>query len=120
MGSNQSKNVFKQIFIDYWAEFLEMNREYQAEYYDTVIKKMLGCGDPENGFISYRCLQCGEVKKIPFSCKSSFCLSCAKIYADKWVDYISKALFIGVRYRHVVLMSDESSSGNISIIILFF
>ena len=80
MGLDQSKNVFKQIFIDHWAEFLEMNREYQAEYYDTVIKKMLGCGDPENGFISYRCLQCGEVKGIPFSCKSSFCLSCAKIY----------------------------------------
>jgi len=73
MSLNQSKNVFKQIFIDYWAEFLEMNREYQAEYYDTVIKKMLGCGDPENGFISYRCLQCGEVKRVPFSCKSSFC-----------------------------------------------
>jgi len=107
MGLNQSKNVFKQIFIDHWAEFLEMNPEYQTEYYDVVIKKMLGCGDPENGFIAYRCLRCGEVKKIPFSCKSNFCLSCAKIYTDKWVDYISEALFIGVRYRHVVLTVPE-------------
>jgi len=107
MSLNQSKNVFKQIFIDYWAEFQKMDPEYQTEYYDTVIKKMLGCGDPENGFVSYRCLQCGEVKKIPFSCKSSFCLSCAKIYTDKWVDYISEALFVGVRYRHVVLTVPE-------------
>jgi len=51
MSLNQSKNVFKQIFIDHWAGFLEMNREYQAEYYDTVIKRMLGCGNPEHGWI---------------------------------------------------------------------
>ena len=107
MSLNQSKNVFKQIFIDHWAEFLEMNPEYQREYYDTVIKKMLGCGDPKNGFISYRCLQCGEVKRVPFSCKSSFCLSCAKIYTDKWVDYLSEALFTKMRYRHVVLTVQE-------------
>jgi hypothetical protein len=98
-----SKNVFKQIFIAYWAEFQKMNPEYQTEYYDGVIKKMLGCGDPENGFMAYRCLSCGEVKKVPFSCKSNFCLSCAKIYTDEWVDYISNALFNGMRYRHIVL-----------------
>jgi len=107
MSLNQSRDVFKQVFIDHWAEFLEMNPGYQAEYYDTVIKKMLGCGDPENGFISYRCLQCGEVKRVPFSCKSGFCLSCAKIYTDEWVDYLSEALFTRMRYRHVVLTVPE-------------
>ena len=107
MSLDQSKNVFKQIFIDYWAEFLEMNREYQAEYHDTVIKKMLGYGDPENGFMSYRCLQCGEVKRIPSNCQSSFCLFWAKIYPDEWVDYLSEALFTKMRYRHVVLTVPE-------------
>ena len=64
-------------------------QEYQIEYYDRVVKEMLGCGDPEKGFKSYRCLWCGEVKKVPFSCKSSFCLTCAKIYIDQWVDRIN-------------------------------
>ncbi|PIY32189.1 MAG: hypothetical protein COZ07_06570 [Candidatus Infernicultor aquiphilus] len=107
MIPNYNKNVFKQIFIDHWSEFQQMNPRYKTEYYDKTIKKMLGCGDPENGFISYRYLHCGEVKKIPFSCKSSFCLSCAKIYTDEWVDYISGALFTGMRYRHVVLTVPE-------------
>lgn len=84
-----------------------MKPEYQAEYYDSVIKKMLGCGDTENGFMSYRCLHCGEEKRVPFSCKSSFCLSCAKIYTDEWADYISRTLFAGMRYRHVVLTVPE-------------
>lgn len=101
------KDVFKRIFIDHWEKFQEMSPEYQTEYHDGVIKKMLSCGDPENGFISYRCLECGEVKKVPFSCKSSFCLSCAKIYTDEWVDYIGEALFTGMRYRHVVLTVPE-------------
>lgn len=107
MSPNYNKNVFKQIFMDWWGKFREMDAEYQTENYDTVIEKMLGCGDPKNGFVSYRCLQCGEVKKVPFSCKGSFCLSCAKIYTDEWVDYIGGALFNGVRYRHVVLTVPE-------------
>lgn len=107
MSPNHNKNVFKQIFMDHWAEFQKMNPGSQTEYYDTVVKKMLGCGDLEKGFMAYRCLWCGGVKKVPFSCKSSFCLSCAKIYTDEWVDYIGGALFTGMKYRHVVLTVPE-------------
>jgi len=107
MSPDYNKNVFKQIFVDYWAEFQKRYSRYKTEYYDVVIEKMLGCRDPENGFMAYRCLWCGEIKKVPFSCKSSFCFSCAKIYIDEWVDYISKALFNGMRYRHVVLTVPE-------------
>lgn len=107
MNPNHNKNVFKQIFIDHWDKFRRKYPRYNTEYYDNVINKMLGCGDPENGFMAYRCLGCGELKKVPFSCKSSFCLSCAKIYVDKWVDYISKTLFTGMRYRHLVLTMPE-------------
>jgi len=107
MGSKHNKNVFKQIFGDYWAGFQNMKPEYQTEYYEGIIKKMMGCTDPENGFISYRCLHCGEVRRVPFSCKSSFCLSCAKVYTDEWAEYIARTLFKGMRYRHVVLTVPE-------------
>jgi len=107
MSPNHNKNVFKQIFIDHWVEFCKKYPRYNTGYYDSVINKMLGCGDPENGFMAYRCLGCGELKRIPFSCKSSFCLSCAKMYVDEWVDYISRTLFRGMRYRHVVLTMPE-------------
>ena len=107
MNSNSNKNVFKQIFIEHWTEFQNKYPKYKTEYYNKVIKKMLRCGNPENGFVSYRCQRCGETKRVPFSCKSSFCLSCAKIYTDRWVEYISKSLFIGMRYRHIVVTVPE-------------
>jgi hypothetical protein len=40
---------------------------------------------------------------VAFSCKSSFCLSCCKVYIDQWVDHIGRTLYEGVSYRHVVL-----------------
>ena len=107
MEAKVEKNVFKQIFRDYWDEFQEKNPRYQTEYYSKVIKKMLWCGNIANGYAVYRCVNCGEEKKVAFSCKSSFCLTCAKVYTDKWVDYVGEALFEGVRYRHLVLTVPE-------------
>ncbi len=53
------------------------------------------------------CINCGEDVVVGFSCKSSFCLSCARSYVDRWVEYISGHLFPGVKYRHVVLTMPE-------------
>ena len=96
--------TFKQIFRDHWEPFRAANQRYNTTYYDEVIQKMLDCGDPEQmGYAQYLCLDCGETRKIAFSCKSSFCLSCGKVYADKWVEFIGRRLFPGIVYRHVVL-----------------
>ncbi len=65
---------------------------------------MLDCGDPEKmGFAQYRCTFCGETRRIAFSCKSSFCLSCCKVYTDRWADFIGRRMFPGMIYRHIVL-----------------
>ena len=65
---------------------------------------MLDCGDPEKmGFVQYRCMGCGQTRRIAFSCKSSFCLSCARVYTDQWSDFIGQRLFPSVTYRHTVL-----------------
>lgn len=37
------KNVFKQIFHDYWRRYRKIHPEYDTEYYGRVIDKMLGC-----------------------------------------------------------------------------
>ena len=102
-----SRETFKRIFREHWEGFKEANPRYAGNYYDGVIGKMLGCGDAANGFMAYRCLHCGELKRVPFSCKSSFCLSCAKVYTEQWVEYINKALFRGMKYRHLVLTIPE-------------
>jgi Putative transposase/Transposase zinc-binding domain len=98
-------SVFKQIFADHWDEFKLAYPRYQSAYYDGLVAKMLGCGDPDKmGYIEYRCEQCGQGKHlVSMSCKSSLCLRCAKVYVDNWVSQVSKVLHEGVLYRHIIL-----------------
>ena len=102
---SQDWNVFKQIFVDHWDGFKRVYPRYNKPYYDGLVDKMLGCGNPEKmGYIAYRCLHCGEGKQlVSMSCKSSLCLRCAKVYVDNWVSQVSKMLHDGVIYRHIVL-----------------
>jgi hypothetical protein len=102
------KETFKQIFHDHWEDFKAIHPRYDTPYYDEVVQKMLDCGDPEKmGFAQYRCTSCGETRRVAFSCKSSFCLSCATPYTERWVEFISRRLFPGVVYRHIVLTVPE-------------
>jgi hypothetical protein len=98
------KETFKQIFRDHWDAFKKRYPRFDNDYYQTVVQKMLNCGDPEKmGYARYLCTSCGHTERIAFTCKCSFCLSCAKPYADQWVDFISRRLFPGINYRHIVL-----------------
>ena len=98
-------NMFKQIFAEPWDGFKHIHPRYNTRYYDSLVDKMLRCGDPEQiGSIEYRCLHCGQGKYlVAMSCKSSLCLRCAKVYVDNWVSQVSQMLHEGVIYRHIVL-----------------
>ena len=67
---------------------------------------MLRCRDPECGFITYRCPQCGMVKTVPLACKSRVCTSCGKRYADEWADRLALTLY-SVSHRHMVFTIPE-------------
>ncbi len=98
------RDKLKEIFRTHWKSFKETFSRYREDRYDEVVQKMLGCGDAKNGYATYVCGKCGgERKKVPFSCKSCFCLSCAKVYTDQWAARIEAILFPGVAYRHTVL-----------------
>src|SRR4029450_12275235 len=102
-------SVFKQIFAEHWDGFTRVYPRYNRRYYDGLVHKMLGWGDPaQMGSIEYRCLQCGEgTHRVAMSCKSSLCLRCAKVYVDDWVSQVSQMLHEGVIYRHIVLTVPE-------------
>ena len=102
------KNTFKQIFRDYWGPFQQRHPRYQDRHVQAVIDKMLGCGTLEAGYTTYLCPHCLEEKRVAFSCKSSFCLSCCKVYVDEWVAHIGRTLYEGVSYRHVVLTMPDA------------
>jgi hypothetical protein len=99
------KNVFKQIFIDGWDDFKRRHPRYQSA--DEVVQKMLGCGDPAKGHAVYLCPDCQERRLVAFSCKSQFCLSCAKVYGEAWVATVQAMLHPGLKYRHLILTLPE-------------
>ena len=98
-------SVFQQILADHWDTFQRAHPRYQTAYYDSLVAKMLACGNPEQiGYLEYRCLHCGQGKHVvAMSCKSSLCLRCAKVAVDNWVSQVSRVLHEGVIYRHIIL-----------------
>ena len=102
--TNKDINVFQEIFIDHWSLFKAKHCKYDDPQYTIPVQKMLDCGKESGGYAEYRCVHCGfDVFRVGFSCKSCFCLSCSKLYVDKFVAQVSKMLHPGVVYRHIVL-----------------
>jgi hypothetical protein len=79
-------NVFKQIFADHWDEFTQAHPRDQTSYYDGLVAKMLGCGNPAKmDYGAYRCLQGGQgTHLVSMCCKTSLCLRCATVSVDHW------------------------------------
>lgn len=102
------KETFREIISDHWVVFKEKYPNYENEQYEEVVQKMLGCGKEDGGYSEYLCFNCGQdLRRVCFSCKSLFCLSCSKVYVDKFVVQVSKILHPGVRYRHIILTIPE-------------
>ena len=102
-------SVFQQIFGDHWDGFTYAHPRYQTSYYEGLVAKMLACGNPEQiGYITYRCLRCGQgTHRVAMSCTSSLCLRCVKVSVDNWVSQVSKVLHEGVIYRSNELVPDN-------------
>src|SRR6201993_123584 len=83
-ASSRDWKVFKQIFADHWDPFQHAHPRYQTAYYDSLVAKMLACGNPDKiGYVEYRCLHCGQGKHlVAMSCKSPLCLRGAKVAGD--------------------------------------
>lgn len=98
------QNIFRRIFLDHWEGFKQIFPFYNTDNYNKNVEKMLGCGREEGGFSEYMCPHCGsDLRRICFTCKGSFCLSCAQKYTDDFIAQVSEMLRPGLRYRHIVL-----------------
>jgi hypothetical protein len=96
------KVSFKQIVQDQdnWAQYQQVYADQVSADQIAEVEKMLGCGDPSQGFSTYICLNCGEQLSVPFSCKSRVCSSCGKAHADAWSGELVGRLW-NVSHRHV-------------------
>jgi hypothetical protein len=99
----QSEQVsFKQIVQDQdnWMKYQQVYADQVSADQIAEVEKMLGCGDPSNGFSTYICLNGGEQLKVAFSGKSRVCSSCGKGHADVWSGELVSRLG-NVSHRHV-------------------
>ncbi|MEA3226457.1 MAG: transposase [Planctomycetota bacterium] len=100
-------NLWQRIFAEHWESFVvkyeHEQRQPIPEHWQQNVERMLSCGDIREGYYEYFCQDCGETKKIGFSCKSRLCLRCFKVAVDDWLNTARKVLFEGVIHRQVVL-----------------
>lgn len=96
------KNRLIQIFRDHWEQFKVFHTNLVDENIEAEVEKMMNCGLLKGGYAEYRC-SCGYIKRVPFSCKSRFCLRCSKVYIDNWVAKMRQAIFAKITHRHIIL-----------------
>ena len=96
----------KYIFSNYFFKFWRIhNNKFPAILHHSIFSnviKFLRCGDITFGFSKFLCSHCGNTLFVPFSCKSRFCSSCGKIYAENWANQLSTQLF-NVPHLHMTL-----------------
>lgn len=96
-------NILQRIFEDYFEviKYSLHSRPVELEN----IEKMINCGDPSFGGAMFFC-DCGEMKFVPFRCKSRFCPSCGNMYSIHRTTSMSFKL-IHCTHRHCVFTIPE-------------
>lgn len=102
MKSNKIKLILK----DHWETFLKKYKYKIRNNVKVEVEKVLNCRNIKNGYIEFKCGNCGESKKVGFTCKSRFCTSCGKVYTDNWIDSMLGTL-LNVKHRHIVFTIPE-------------
>lgn len=97
-------NILQSIFTDYYEHIV-----YELHPRPAVIQnvdKMIHCGDPSHGGAMYACSHCGNLKFVPFRCKSRFCPSCGNKYNQLRSFHMSSKL-VSCVHRHCVFTIPE-------------
>ena len=97
--------TIKLIFSDHWDSF-QLKYPNIRPVVSYEVERVLGCGDPRNGFALYECPRCFRKRFVPFRCHSRFCSTCGSAYQDDRAASIEEKL-INCRHRHVVFTIAE-------------
>lgn len=66
-------NVLKQIFEENWPAFYNKHEERNRPVVVKEVAKLLGCGNPKNGFKPLVCDGCHYIRRVSYRCKGRFC-----------------------------------------------
>ena len=93
------KNILQTIFSDHF-EYIQYVIRPNKNVLDNI-NRMILCHDPSYGGAFFGCPHCGNLKFVPFSCKSRFCPSCGSMYNQKRAFRMSCKL-VSCNHRHCV------------------
>ena len=106
--------LYKSIWINHWQSFLSTCKNKPSSGKVFEVKKLLRCGNFQNGFQRYTCKDCKTTLVVPFSCKSRLCLSCNRKKLFGWSVNLSMILDTDFQHDHVTF----TIPGNISQMLL--
>ena len=92
------------ILADHWKQVEGLLDErvpaVVAEAARNAASKAFSCRTEGNGFVQYRCDDCGAIHKVCFRCKSRFCPTCGIARAQEAAANAQGRL-LNVRHRHL-------------------
>ncbi|NMM63762.1 hypothetical protein HBE96_13985 [Clostridium sp. P21] len=104
------KITIKEILIDRYDDFKNKYwyrvPENMRQHIDDLVNKAINCSDIKNGFAEYICEACGDIIKVPFTCKSKFCNRGGRLYTLKWAEKQQQNM-LRVVHRHSVFTMPE-------------
>jgi hypothetical protein len=97
-----NKHSIQKIFSIYWSDFYDkFKHRIKRDSIVENVNKMIGCKDFRNGYLFYECPNCDNYHITGFTCKSRFCPTCGKKYADARSTAIAEKC-INIPHRHMV------------------
>ncbi|MDR1550737.1 MAG: transposase [Hungatella sp.] len=97
-------NILQTIFSDYYEHIIYELRPRRSVVEN--VERLIDCGDPSKGGAMLGCPLCGDLKFVPFRCKSRFCPSCGNKYNQFRSLHMSSKL-ISCVHRHCVFTIPE-------------
>lgn len=97
---NKKSFTIKEILSDHWDNFLALGY-YLRPAITKNVQEVIHCGAPPFGHALYSCSECGNIKYVPFRCKSGFCNTCGATYVAQRAKNNSCKL-VSCSHRHLV------------------
>ena len=102
--SPENKIRIKDILNDKWDDFVIYANKHNLKIRNVVfheVERVRKCGCLSEGYYTYVCEDCDQIKLVPFHCHSRFCSSCGVANILRKTGMILSRL-VKAPHRHIV------------------